>query len=226
MIPSGILFSESSHRAYIKISPEDLAGKHLGIRAVVRNKDEGVRDKEQVRGYIEDPVSSHQLYEPKKGFTFAFVPLQVGSEENSSSISYGSLSKQKEFIRKIFPAPIKFVEKSPMFIAKPRFSTHNMYLSRIFRELDRTQKLFSDKYDLYVGMTPSGFLGAAGLQDSGMLGMNWSFFGAVHGAILIDYSKTLPHTTIHEFIHTLGFPMFIPRGDYKPLSANGHDGSP
>jgi uncharacterized repeat protein (TIGR02543 family) len=224
--PQRDIILRGSHRAYIKISPEDLAGKHLGIRAVVRNKDEGVRDKEQVRGYIEDPVSSHQLYEPKKEFTFAFVPLQVGSEENSSSISYGSLSKQKEFIRKIFPAPIKFVEKSPMFIAKPRFSTHNMYLSRIFRELDRTQKLFSDKYDLYVGMTPSGFLGAAGLQDSGMLGMNWSFFGAVHGAILIEPSKTLPHTTIHEFIHTLGFSDVYPSGDYKPLSANGHDGSP
>lgn len=224
--PQRDIILRGSHRAYIKISPEDLAGKHLGIRAVVRNKDEGVRDKEQVRGYIEDPVSSHQLYEPKKEFTFAFVPLQVGSEENSSSISYGSLSKQKEFIRKIFPAPIKFVAKSPMFIAKPRFSTHNMYLSRIFRELDRTQKLFSDKYDLYVGMTPSGFLGAAGLQDSGMLGMNWSFFGAVHGAILIEPSKTLPHTTIHEFIHTLGFSDVYPSGDYKPLSANGHDGSP
>ncbi|MGR6837030.1 InlB B-repeat-containing protein [Syntrophomonas erecta] len=224
--PQRDIILRGSHRAYIKISPEDLAGKHLGIRAVVRNKDEGVRDKEQVRGYIEDPVSSHQLYEPKKEFTFAFVPLQVGSEENSSSISYGSLSKQKEFIRKVFPAPIKFVEKSPMFIAKPRFSTHNMYLSRIFRELDRTQKLFSDKYDLYVGMTPSGFLGAAGLQDSGMLGMNWSFFGAVHGAILIEPSKTLPHTTIHEFIHTLGFSDVYPSGDYKPLSANGHDGSP
>jgi hypothetical protein len=215
-----------SHRAYIKISPEDLAGKRLGIRAVVRNKDEGVREEYQVRGYVEDPVSSHQLYVPKKEFTFAFVPLRVGAWENNSSISYGSLSDQKEFIRKIFPAPIKFVEKSSMFIAKPRFSTHNMYLSRIFRELDRTQKLFSDKYDLYIGMTPPGFLGAAGLQDSGMLGMNWGFFGAVHGAILIEPSKTLPHTTIHEFIHTLGFYDVYPSDGVQLLSANGHDGTP
>ncbi|MGI6066739.1 MAG: InlB B-repeat-containing protein, partial [Bacillota bacterium] len=224
--PQRDIIVRGSHRAYIKISPEDLAGKHLGIRAVVRNKDEGVREEYQVRGYVEDPESSHQLYVPKKEITFAFVPLQVGAWENNSSISYGSLSDQKEFIRKIFPAPIKFIEKSPMFIAKPRFSTHNMYLSRIFRELDRTQKLFSDKYDLYVGMTPPGFLGAAGLQDSGMLGMNWGFFGAVHGAILIEPSKTLPHTTIHEFIHTLGFSDVYPSGDDKPLSANGHDGSP
>lgn len=224
--PQRDIIVRAAHRAYIKISPQDLAGKHLGIRAVVRNKDEGAREEYQVRGYVEDPVSSHQLYEPKKEFTFAFVPLRVGAWDNNSSISYGSLSDQKEFIRKIFPAPIKFVEKSPMYIAKPRFSTHNMYLSRILRELDRTQKLFSDKYDLYVGMTPPGFLGAAGLQDSGMWGMNWGFFGAVHGAILIDPSQTLEHTTIHEFIHTLGFPDVYPSGDDKPLSANGHDGTP
>ena len=224
--PQRDIIVRGSHRAYIKISPQDLAGKNLGIRAVVRNKDEGAREEYQIRSYIEDPVSSHQLYVPKKEFTFAFVPLRVGAWENNSSISYGSLSDQKEFIRKILPAPIKFVEKSPVFIAKPRFSTHNMYLSRIFRQLDRTQKLFSDKYDLYVGMTPPGFLGAAGLQESGMLGMNWGFFGAAHGAILIEPSKTLPHTTIHEFIHTLGFSDVYPSGDNKALSANGHDGSP
>ena len=69
--PQRDIILRGSHRAYIKISPEDLAGKHLGIRAVVRNKDEGVRDKEQVRGYIEDPVSSHQLYEPMFPFKSA-----------------------------------------------------------------------------------------------------------------------------------------------------------
>ena len=113
-----------------------------------------------------------------------------------------------------------------MFIAKARFSTHNMYLKRIFRELHRTQKLFSNKYDIYIGMTPPNFLGAAGLQDSGMLGMNWGFFGAVHGAVLIDPSQTLPHTTIHEFIHILGFSDVYESDNQKPLSANGHDGTP
>ncbi|MEN6328221.1 MAG: CFI-box-CTERM domain-containing protein [Syntrophomonas sp.] len=215
-----------AHRAYIKISPQDLAGKRLGIRAVFPNKDEGAREEYQIRGSVEDPASNHQLYVPKKEFTFAFVPLRVGAEENNSSISYGSLSKQKEFIRGIFPAPIKFVEKSPMFIAKPRFSTHNMYLSRIFRELDRTQKLFSNKYDLYIGMTPTGFLGAAGLQQSGMLGMNWEFLGAAHGAVLVDPKEALSHTTIHEFIHTLGLSDVYPEGGVQLLSANGHDGTP
>jgi hypothetical protein len=215
-----------SHRAYIKISPEDWASKRLGIRVLVPNKDVGAREKYQVRGYVEDKAQERQLYEPKKEFTFAFVPLEVGAWENSSSISYGDLSKQKEFIRKVFPAPIKFEEKSPLFVAKPRFCTHSMYLSRIFRELGRTQKLFSDKYDLYIGMTPPGFLKAAGLQQPGMLGMNWSFFGAEHGAVLIDPGQTLQHTTIHEFIHTLGLSDVYPSGDYKPLSANGHDGSP
>ena len=46
-----------------------------------------------------------------------------------------------------------------MFIAKPRFITHDMYKARILRELDREQKRFYDKYgyDLYVGMTPPDF---------------------------------------------------------------------
>lgn len=215
-----------AHRAYIKISPQDWKSKKLGIRAVVPNKDEGAREKYQVRAYVEDKTSARKLYVPKKTFTFAFVPLRVGSEENNSSVSYGSLGQQKEFIRKIFPAPVKFVEKSPMFIAKPRFSTHNMYLSRIFRELDRTQKLFSDKYDLYIGMTPPKFLGAAGLQDSGMFGMNWSFLGAAHGAVLIDPSQVLPHTTLHEIIHTLGLGDVYSEDGVQLQSANGHDGTP
>jgi uncharacterized repeat protein (TIGR02543 family) len=113
-----------------------------------------------------------------------------------------------------------------MFIAKPRFSTHNMYLSRIFRELDREQKRFPDKYDLYIGMTPKGFLGAAGLQDSGYFGMNWDFLGAAHGAVLIDPSQVLPHTTLHEFLHTLGFPDVYPEENDQQPSANGHDGTP
>lgn len=215
-----------AHRAYIEINPQDWADKRLGIRAVVPNNDKGARDKFQVRGYVEDPASGHELYVPKKEFTFAFVPLRVGAWENNASISYGSLSAQKEYIRKIFPAPIKFVEKSPMFIAKPRFSTHNMYLSRIFRELDRTQKLFSNKQDLLIGMTPPGFLGAAGLQQSGMLGMNWSFLGAAHGAVLIDPSQVLAHTTIHEFIHTLGLSDVYSEDGVQLLSANGYDGTP
>ncbi|NLL18759.1 MAG: leucine-rich repeat protein, partial [Clostridia bacterium] len=218
---------KGANRAYIKISPEDWAGKRLGIRAVVLNKDEGARDKYQVRGYVEDPVASHQLYEPKKEFTFAFVPLGVGAWwENNSSISYGDISKQKEFIRKIFPAPVRFVEKTTMFIAKPLFFTHDMYLSRIFRELGRSQKRFSDQYDLYIGITPPGFLGAAGLQDSGMYGMNWEFLGAVHGAVLIDPSKVMAHTTIHEFIHTLGFNDVYPTEYQKHPSANGYDRTP
>ena len=215
-----------AHRAYIKISPQDWKSKKLGIRAVVPNKDEGVREEYQVRGYVEDKTSTRELYVPKKTFTFAFVPLRVGSEENNSSVSYGGLSPQKEYIRKIFPAPVKFVEKSPMFIAKPRFSTHNMYLSRILRELDRTQKLFSNKYDLLIGMTPRDFLGAAGLQDSGMFGMNWSFLGAAHGAVLIDPSQVLPHTTLHEIIHTLGLGDVYSEDGVQLQSANGHDGTP
>ena len=215
-----------SHRAYIEISPKDWAGKKLGIRAVVANKDEGAREKYQVRSYVEDKTSSRELYVPKKTFTFAFVPLRVGTEENNSSVSYSGLGPQKEYIRKVFPAPIKFVEKSPMFIAKPRFSTHNMYLSRIFRELDREQKRFPGKYDLYIGMTPKGFLGAAGLQDSGYFGMNWDFLGAAHGAVLIDPSQVLPHTTLHEFLHTLGLPDVYPEEDDQLPSANGHDGTP
>ncbi|MDD4583644.1 MAG: S-layer homology domain-containing protein [Eubacteriales bacterium] len=215
-----------SHRAYIKISPKDWADKKLGIRAVVANKDEGAREKYQVRSYVEDKTVSRELYEPKKTFTFAYVPLRVGAEENNSSVSYSGLGPQKEYIRKILPAPIKFVEKSPMFIAKPRFSTHNMYLSRIFRELDRERKRFPDKYDLYIGMTPKGFLGAAGLQDSGYFGMNWDFLGAAHGAVLIDPSQVLPHTTLHEFLHTLGFADVYPEGDDQLPSANGHDGTP
>lgn len=218
--------SKGANRAYIKISPEDWASKRLGIRAVVPNKDAGAREKYQVRGYVEDKAPKSEFYEPKKEFTFVFVPLQVGAEENNSSISYGDISKQKEFIKKIFPAPIKFVEKSPVFIAKPRFCTHGMYVSRIFRELGRSQKLFSDKYDLYVGMTPPGFLGAAGLQESGTYGMNWEFLGAVHGAVLIDLSQTLQHTTIHEFIHTRDFSDVYPTANDKCLSANGHDGTP
>jgi uncharacterized repeat protein (TIGR02543 family) len=215
-----------AHRAYIKISPQDLAGKRLGIRAVVLNKDEGAREEYQVRGFVEDPVSNHQLYVPKKEFTFAFVPLRVGAWENNSSISYGSLSKQKEFIRKIFPAPIKFVEKSPMFIAKPRFFTHDMYIGRIFRELNREQKRFPNKQDLLIGLTPSDFLGAAGLQDSGLYGMNWEFLGAAHGAVLVDPKAALSHTTIHEFIHTLGLSDVYPSDGVQLLSANGHDGTP
>ena len=98
---------------------------------MVANKDEGAREKYQVRSYVEDKTSSRELYVPKKTFTFAFVPLRVGTEENNSSVSYSGLGPQKEYIRKVFPAPIKFVEKSPMFIAKPD-SPLNMYLSRIF----------------------------------------------------------------------------------------------
>lgn len=219
--------SRAPHRAYIKISPQDWAGKRLGIRAVVPNKDVGAREEYQVRGYVEDPADSHQLYEPKKEFTFAFVPLQVGAWENNSSIAYSDISKQKEFIRKIFPAPIKFVEKSPMFIAKPRFITHDMYKARILRELDREQKRFYDKYgyDLYVGMTPPGFLEATGLYDPGMF-MNWEFFGARHGAVLIDSSQVLQHTTIHEFIHSLGLDDVYPTEYDKYPSANGYDETP
>lgn len=225
---SSDIFINAAHRAYIKISPEDWASKRLGIRAVVRNNDEGARDKYQVRGYIEDLATNHELYVPKKTFTFAFVPLRIGAEENNSSLSYSglNLSQQKEFIRKIFPAPIKFVEKSPMFIAKPRFFTHNMYIGRIFRELNREQKRFSNEYDILIGLTPSEFLGAAGLQESGYYGMNWEFLGAAHGAVLVDPKQALSHTTIHEFIHTLGLSDLYPSANKKYPSANGHDGTP
>jgi hypothetical protein len=55
--PRRDIMVRGAHRAYIEIKPQDLAGKRLGIRAVVRNKDEGAREEYQVRGYVEDPVS-------------------------------------------------------------------------------------------------------------------------------------------------------------------------
>jgi len=225
--PNKVIAGE--HRAYIKVRPEDLNEKRLAIRALVKNKDDGAREEEVIIGNIIDPVSERQLYKAKKTFNFAFFPLKVGS--GSATAHSGGLRSQINFIKKIFPAPINFAAESPVEVLRGSSFTHNLYLSRIFRNLARLQKTRLKKYDLIIGVTPPGFLGAAGLQQAGTFGMNWELFGAVKGGVLIDSDKTLPHTTLHEFIHTLGFSDVYPSTDWfgnewRPASANGHDGAP
>lgn len=222
------------HRAYVQIDPALPATRPLNARAVIQDHDRGARESKLTLGVALSAGSQPKpLHEARKNIRFSFVPLGVGAWE-SGPISYSRLEEQQEFIQKVFPAPISFDTTIPFPI--PRRSgllwgeeSHNSYLKRIFRLLNRLQIIeeASGGSDLIVGLAPPGFLGASGLQQAGTFGMNWEFLGAVKGAVLIDPSQALKHHTLHEFIHTLGFKDVYPKENtgWRPMSANGHDGS-
>ncbi len=231
---------QGKHRAYIQINPADLLPpKRLAVRAVMKDTDRGRRESRVILGTCEDRGSGssgneyvpHELYKARKEFNFIFVPLQVGAWE-SSAISYpaSTIMRQEEFIRKVFPAPISFSKALPFHVARANGwlwgkESHDSYLRRIFRTLNRIQKSgHAGGADLVVGLTPPGFLGASGLQQAGTFGLNWEFLGAAHGAVLLDPGEALAHHTLHEFLHTLGLKDVYPKNEVPPLSANGHDG--
>lgn len=227
------------HRAYVQIDPALPATRPLNARAVIQDHDRGARESKLTLGISIDTGSQSwepkPLYEGRKNIRFSFVPLGVGAWE-SGPISYSrdTIKRQQEFIQKVFPAPVSFENTIPFPI--PRKSgllwgeeSHDSYLKRIFRLLNRLQILeeAEGRPGLITGLAPPNFLGASGLQLAGTFGMNWEFFGAVKGAVLIDPSQVLTHHTLHEFIHTLGFKDVYPKENtgWRPLSANGHDGS-
>lgn len=227
---------QGRHRAYVQIDPAVPATRLLNARAVIQDHDRGARESRLILGVALDAGSQTKpLYEARKNIRFSFVPLGVGAWE-SGPISYSksTIQGQQEFIQKVFPAPISFETTIPFPI--PRRSgllwgeeSHDSYLKRIFRLLNRLQILeeAQGRSGLVVGLAPPNFLGASGLQHAGTYGMNWEFLGAVKGAVLIDPSQALAHHTLHEFIHTLGFSDVYPKesSGWQPMSANGHDGS-
>jgi hypothetical protein len=102
-----------SHRAYIEISPKDWAEKKLGIRAVVANKDEGAREKYQVRSYVEDKTSSRELYEPKKDLYLRFCSPPCGYRGKQFFYILQRPGSTKGIYKENIPGPHKICGEEP-----------------------------------------------------------------------------------------------------------------
>ncbi|NLI69260.1 MAG: hypothetical protein GX364_00130 [Firmicutes bacterium] len=221
------------HRLYLEISPSLLENHKIGIRAVTKSPDAGDRGNPLVLGTITDPAPTRDIHVPRKNsFNFIFVPLRVGawSDNNEWATTWGNAHKphvireQMEYAREVFPVHLDYsiVELSLPITRNFYHFTQGLYLSKIFRQLERIQKM-SSVCDLMVGIVPPGFMGAAGLSMDGVKGAVLLDPGAIEG-------KDKHHTLIHEFIHTLGFVDVYPsdevwhdfRKGWRPASANGY----
>ncbi|MCL5271643.1 MAG: hypothetical protein M1457_14060 [bacterium] len=161
------------------------------------------------------------------GVSLQFRICAVGAWAGQSNDFYtrldpGIQALQMQGVNEVMPVPVSF-SHGPTFT--PEFSFYQMDIWRIQQVvagLDAAQKI-TPGVDCIIGIVPPNYLDStiggkvAGIQ-----------FEGYRGAVLVDPSKIKGHTSVHEFLHTLGIDdvyesdYYGDGQEFPPPSANGY----